>query len=127
MQSGQTVVLLIFIAALVIMGMFYLLKLKRIADHNREIERQVKVGVDVVTFSGIIGRVTKTIEKDGVYYVVVETGDGVNKSYLMFDRDAIFSVLVPEDDEEVEQQPKDEINVKKTMKTTRDEIEVNKN
>ena len=63
---------------------------------NREFQNMlsaIKVGDMVRTAGGIIGKITKIIDKGEIKTVILETGSKTEKSYMEFDISMIYCVL----------------------------------
>lgn len=85
----------------------------------------LKVGDKVQTIGGVVGRIAKISEKDGVKTMFLETGDKNNKMTIEFNVNAIAGIVVaPENKEtkaEVAVEEKEEKKEEKTEATTAEE------
>lgn len=85
----------------------------------------LKVGDKVQTIGGVVGRIAKISEKDGVKTMFLETGDKNNKMTIEFNVNAIAGIVVaPENKEtkaEVAVEEKEEKKEEKTEATAAEE------
>lgn len=85
----------------------------------------LKVGDKVQTIGGVVGRIAKISEKDGVKTMFLETGDKNNKMTIEFNVNAIAGIVVaPENKEtkaETAVEEKEEKKEEKTEATTAEE------
>ena len=90
MQSSVANILLLVV--FIAMIYFMMIRPQRKKDkEDREMRAALKVGDEIITIGGVVGKVTKITEKT----VVVETGTGKNK--IEFLKTAISSVTRSED------------------------------
>ena len=64
----------------------------------QEMVDSVKPGVKIKTIGGICGVVVEVNDEENT--IVIETGSGDSKSYVKFDKAAIYQVGTPEDNQE---------------------------
>lgn len=85
----------------------------------------LKVGDKVQTIGGVVGRIAKISDKDGVKTMFLETGDKNNKMTIEFNVNAIAGIVVaPENKEtkaETAVEEKEEKKEEKTEATTAEE------
>ena len=119
-NNGMTRVVMTGFLIIVLVGMLVLPYISS-RKKNREFESMIsslKVGDLVKTAGGIIGRITKIMNKGEINTVILETGSKTEKSYMEFDINMIYCVLKAaktegeqtelEDDEEDEDEATEE-------------------
>lgn len=92
--QSSSIIMLIVLGVLII-AMLVLPSInqnKRIKAY-KEMQGNLKAGDKVQTVGGIIGRIVRINEKDGLKTMVLETGDKTNKMYIEFNLDAIAGVV----------------------------------
>ena len=92
--QGSSIIMLIVLGVLIVL----MLVLPTINQNKRvkayqEMQSGLKAGDKVQTVGGIIGRIVRINEKDGMKTFVLETGDKSNKTYIEFNLDAIAGVV----------------------------------
>ncbi|MBP3631076.1 MAG: preprotein translocase subunit YajC [Clostridia bacterium] len=95
--AGSSIIMLVVLGVLIIL----MLVLPTINQNKRvkayqEMQSNLKAGDKVQTVGGIIGRIVRINEKDGMKTFVLETGDKSNKMYIEFNLDAIAGVVTGE-------------------------------
>ena len=93
--QGSSIIMLIVLGVLIVL----MLVLPTINQNKRvkayqEMQSGLKAGDKVQTVGGIIGRIVRINEKDGMKTFVLETGDKSNKTYIEFNLDAIAGVVM---------------------------------
>ena len=94
-------------------------KNKKEMDRAQKMIDSIKKGHQVMTASGVIGKVVAIEEKNGFKTVTIETGNEKHKGYMTLDINAIYANLsnpstqstvnpVQENKEQAEKQPKQE-------------------
>ncbi len=84
------VVLIVVLIAMLVMPMFS--QRKRNKEFMNMIN-SIRVGDIVKTAGGVIGKVTKILDKGEIKTVIIETGSKSEKSYMEFDMSMIYCVL----------------------------------
>ncbi len=92
--QGSSIIMLVVLGLLIVL----MLVLPTINQNKRvkayqEMQSGLKAGDKVQTVGGIIGRIVRINEKDGMKTFVLETGDKNNKMYIEFNLDAIAGVV----------------------------------
>ena len=95
--AGSSIIMLVVLGVLIIL----MLVLPTINQNKRvkayqEMQSNLKAGDKVQTVGGIIGRIVRINEKDGMKTFVLETGDKNNKMHIEFNLDAIAGVVTGE-------------------------------
>ena len=89
---------------------------RRMKEYNQMLD-QLRVGDEVRTIGGVIGRVTKINTKGDIKTFVLETGSKGNKTTMEFDMAAVGTVLkstyVPPVEEPKKEESKEEVVEKK--------------
>lgn len=86
-------VMVIFLAVMYLVSGFFQKKQKKADDEKL---KQLKVGDKVLMSCGIIGNILRIDEVSPVdTYVLLETGEGDNKSTMTFDIRALYMVIKP--------------------------------
>lgn len=94
-NNGMTRVVMTGFLIIVLVGMLVLPYISS-RKKNREYEAMIsslKVGDLVKTAGGIIGRITKIMNKGEINTVILETGSKTEKSYMEFDINMIYCIL----------------------------------
>lgn len=84
----------LLLVLLVVMLVLPTISNKKRMKQFKEMQEGLKVGDKVQTIGGIIGRINRIIEKDGVKSVLLETGDKKEKTFIEFDVNAIAGPIV---------------------------------
>lgn len=84
------VVLIVLVAAMLILPM--ITNKKREKEYNSMLDK-IRVGDEIRTIGGVIGRITKISEKNGIKSFILETGARGSKTTMEFDMAAIGMVL----------------------------------
>lgn len=84
----------LLLGLLVVMLVLPTLSNKKRMKQFKEMQDGLKVGDKVQTIGGIIGRINRINDKDGVKSVVLETGDKKEKTFIEFDVNAIAGPIV---------------------------------
>lgn len=92
--NASSIIMLIVLGVLIVL----MLVLPTINQNKRvkayqEMQSGLKAGDKVQTVGGIIGRIVKINEKDGIKTMILETGDKNNKMHIEFNLDAIAGVV----------------------------------
>ena len=98
---------------------------KKRAKAYQEMQERLRAGDKVQTIGGIVGRISRIKEANGIKTVLIETGDKTNKAVIEFDINAIAGVVEglnnpePAKGEEVEEEfaPKEKTTKTKTSKS----------
>lgn len=102
------IVLIVLVVVMLVLPMFT--NRKRAKEYNQMVEK-LRVGDEVRTIGGIIGRVVKISKKGEFATFVLETGNKGTKTTMEFDMNAIGTVLtstyVEEEKKEEKQEQKD--------------------
>ena len=107
-SNGSSIVwLLILIVMVVVMLVLPSVSQKKKIAAYQEMQNRLKAGDKVQTIGGIVGKINRIKEKDGVRTVLIETGDKSNKVVVEFDINAIAGVVeginpAPTSEEKVE-------------------------
>lgn len=107
--NGSSIVwLLILIAMVVVMLVLPSVSQKKKIAAYQEMQNRLKAGDKVQTIGGIVGKINRIKEKDGIRTVLIETGDKSNKVVVEFDINAIAGVVeginpAPTTEEKVEE------------------------
>ena len=92
-SKGNWVLIAILLVAMVfILVMPFFTQRKKNKQYN-EMLNSIRVGDLVKTVGGVIGKVTKIIDKGEIKTVILETGSKSEKSFLEFDITHIYCVL----------------------------------
>lgn len=96
-NSTSSIVMLVVLGILIVLMLVLpsISNKKRVAAY-REMQDGLKAGDKVQTVGGIIGRIVRINEKDGIKTMVLETGDREHKMYIEFNLDAIAGVVTNE-------------------------------
>lgn len=96
-SNASSIIMLIVLGVLIILMLVLptVNQNKRVKAY-REMQGQLKAGDKVQTVGGIIGRIVRINEKDGIKTMVLETGDKSNKMHIEFNLDAIAGVVTSE-------------------------------
>lgn len=84
----------LLLGLLVVMLVLPTLSNKKRMKQFKEMQDGLKVGDKVQTIGGIIGRINRINDKDGVKSVVLETGDKKEKTFIEFDVNAIAGPII---------------------------------
>ena len=91
-NSNIVIFVILFVVLIGMMVLPYITNRRRTKEFN-EMLSQIKVGDLVKTAGGVIGKITKIINKGDFKTVILETGSKTEKSYLEFDLGVIVCVL----------------------------------
>ena len=91
--TSSVVWLLLLIAMVVVMLVLPSVSQKKKIAAYQEMQNRLKAGDKVQTIGGIVGKINRIKEKDGVRTVLIETGDKSNKCVIEFDMNAIAGVV----------------------------------
>ena len=92
-QSSSIVMLIVLGVLIIAMLVLPSLNQKKRIQAYKEMQGNLKAGDKVQTVGGVIGRIVRINEKDGLKTMVLETGDKNNKMYIEFNLDAIAGVV----------------------------------
>lgn len=90
---GSIVLWVVLIAVLIVMLILPTFTQRKRNKEFMQMIDSIKVGDTVRTAGGIIGRVTKIMDKGEIKTVILETGSKTDKSYMEFDIQMIGAVL----------------------------------
>lgn len=92
--SGSSILWLVILIVMVVVMLVLpsITQKKKIAAYQ-EMQNRLKAGDKVQTIGGIVGKINRIKEKDGVKTVLIETGDKSNKMVIEFDINAIAGVV----------------------------------
>lgn len=109
--------LVILIVLVVVMMVLPSVNQKKKIQAYQEMQNRLKAGDKVQTIGGIVGKINKIKEKDGVKTVLIETGAKSNKVVIEFDINAIAGVVegLPQ---EVKTEQVEETKVEEEKETT---------
>jgi len=123
-NASSVVWLLILIALVVVMLVLPSINQKKRVQAYQEMQNRLKSGDKVQTIGGIVGKINRIKEKDGVKTVLIETGDKNNKVVIEFDINAIAGVVEGLNNPEqktVEEQPQEASQETSQEETTPEE------
>ena len=126
-QKGSWVIYVILIVLVVIMLVLpSVTNRRRMKEYNQMLDR-LRVGDEVRTIGGIIGRVVKINNKGEIKTFTLETGSKGNKTTMEFDIASVGTVLKSTyvDEAPVKEEPKVLEEVKLEQEETQDEELVN--
>lgn len=107
---GTIVLWVVLILVLVVMLVLPMITQRKRNKEYMQMIDSIRVGDTVRTAGGVIGRVTKIMDKGEIKTVILETGSKAEKSYMEFDIQMIGAVLkstrVEEDADRQEDSPK---------------------
>ena len=110
--TGSIVVYVVLIVALIFILVMPFFTQRKKNKQYAEMLNSIRVGDLVKTVGGVIGKVTKIIDKGEIKTVILETGSKSEKSYLEFDITTIYCVLksskAPEEETETAEETKSE-------------------
>ncbi len=92
-QSSSIVMLIVLGVLIIAMLVLPSMSQKKRIQAYKEMQGNLKAGDKVQTVGGVIGRIVRINEKDGMKTMVLETGDKTNKMYIEFNLDAIAGVV----------------------------------
>ena len=97
-SATSSIVMLIVIGVMLIfMFIFPTIGQKKKMEAYKDMQSKLKAGDLIQTVGGVIGRIVKLSEKEGIKTIVIETGDKANKTTMEFNIDAIAGVMTKED------------------------------
>ena len=91
--ASSIVWLVVLIGLVIVMLIMPSITQKKRIQAYQEMQGRLKAGDKVQTIGGIVGKINKIKEKDGVKTVFIETGDKNNKMIIEFDINAIAGVV----------------------------------
>lgn len=91
--ASSIVWLILLIVLVVVMLVLPSINQKKKFQAYQEMQNRLKAGDKVQTIGGIVGKINRIKEKDGVKTVLIETGDKNNKMVIEFDINAIAGVV----------------------------------
>lgn len=91
--ASSIVWLVILIVLVVVMLVLPSINQKKKLQAYQEMQNRLKAGDKVQTIGGIVGKINRIKEKDGIKTVLIETGDKNNKMVIEFDINAIAGVV----------------------------------
>ena len=92
-QSSSIVMLIVLGVLIIAMLVLPSMSQKKRIQAYKEMQGNLKAGDKVQTVGGVIGRIVRINEKDGLKTMILETGDKNNKMYIEFNLDAIAGVV----------------------------------
>ncbi len=108
---GSIIMLIVLFAAIVGLFIWQTISGKKKQKQAEETIKQLKVGDKVKTIGGVCGFVAEINDSENTF--VLETGCDERKSYVKFDKGAIYQTA-PAKTEEPEAQPVEKKNAKKS-------------
>lgn len=91
--ASSIIWLVILIVMVVVMLVLPSISQKKKVAAYQEMQNRLKAGDKVQTIGGIVGKINRIKEKDGIKTVLIETGDKSNKMVIEFDINAIAGVV----------------------------------
>ena len=91
--TSSVIWLILLIVMVVVMLVLPSISQKKKIAAYQEMQNRLKAGDKVQTIGGIVGKINRIKEKDGVKTVLIETGDKSNKCVIEFDMNAIAGVV----------------------------------
>ena len=92
-NTSSVVWLILLIAMVVVMLVLPSVSQKKRVKAYQEMQDRLRAGDKVQTVGGIVGKIHKIKETNGVKTVFIETGDKSNKVVIEFDMNAIAGVV----------------------------------
>lgn len=92
-NTSSIIWLVLLIAMVVVMLVLPSVSQKKRVKAYQEMQDRLRAGDKVQTIGGIVGKIHKVKETNGVKTVFIETGDKNNKVVLEFDMNAIAGVV----------------------------------
>ena len=93
-NGGSSVVMLVVLVILIVVMLVVpsITNKKRVQAYQ-DMQNRLRAGDKVQTIGGIVGKIVKIKESNGVKTVFIETGDKSNKMVIEFDMNAIAGVV----------------------------------
>ena len=92
-QTSSIIWLVVLIGLIVVMLVLPSVSQKKRVQAYEEMKSRLRAGDKVQTIGGIVGKVLKIKEANGVQTIIIETGDKNNKTVIEFDINAIAGVV----------------------------------
>lgn len=92
-RASSIVWLVIMIVLVVVMLVLPSVNQKKRAKAYQEMQERLRAGDKVQTIGGIVGKIVRVKDSNGVKTVLIETGDKNNKTVVEFDINAIAGVV----------------------------------
>ena len=130
-ENASNIIWLVVLIGMIVLMMVLpsVSRKKQIAAYN-EMQSRLKAGDKVQTVGGIVGRIVRIKESNGVKTIFIESGDKANKSVLEFDANAIAGVVegvaTPSSSTELEKEVLAENEVDVSFDTPSEEVEEKK-
>ena len=92
-STSSIIWLVVLIGLIVVMLVLPSISQKKRVQAYEEMKSRLRAGDKVQTIGGIVGKVVKIKEANGVQTILIETGDKTNKTVIEFDINAIAGVV----------------------------------